>query len=58
MRQAHQRGAKLGLAEEELAFHDAMETNSAVQVLGDETQKKIPLELLATVRKNTTIVER
>ena len=56
LRQAHQRGEKLGLTEEELAFYDALETNdSAVQVLGDETLKKIALELLDTVRKNTTI---
>ena len=56
LRQAHQRGEKLGLTEEELAFYDALETNdSAVQVLGDETLKKIALELLETVRKNTTI---
>ncbi|HXG20699.1 MAG TPA: type I restriction endonuclease subunit R [Methylomirabilota bacterium] len=56
MREAHRRGEKLGLSEEELAFYDALETNdSAVQVLGDETLKKIALELLDTVRKNTTI---
>jgi type I restriction enzyme R subunit len=56
MRTAHQRGEKLGLSEEELAFYDALETNdSAVQVLGDETLKRIALELLDTVRKNTTI---
>jgi len=56
MRQAHERGEQLGLSDEELAFYDALETNdSAVQVLGDETLKKIALELLDTVRKNTTI---
>jgi len=56
MRQAHERGEKLGLSDEELAFYDALETNdSAVQVLGDETLKKIALELLDTVRKNTSI---
>ena len=56
MRQAHARGEKLGLSDEELAFYDALETNdSAVQVLGDETLKKIALELLDTVRKNTSI---
>jgi type I restriction enzyme R subunit len=56
MREAHQRGEKLGLTQEELAFYDALETNdSAVQVLGDETLKKIALELLDTVRRNTTI---
>ena len=56
MRGAHQRGEHLGLTEEELAFYDALETNdSAVQVLGDATLKKIALELLDTVRKNTAI---
>jgi type I restriction enzyme R subunit len=56
MREAHQRGEKLGLTEGELAFYDALETNdSAVKVLGDETLKKIALELLEMVRKNTTI---
>ena len=56
MRQAHERGEKLGLSEDELAFYDALETNdSAVKVLGDETLKKIALELLETVRKNSTI---
>lgn len=56
MRQAHERGEKLGLSDDELAFHDALETNdSAVQVLGDDTLKRIALELLDTVRKNTSI---
>lgn len=56
MRQAHEKGEKLGLSDEELAFYDALETNdSAVQVLGGETLKKIAFELLDTVRKNTTI---
>lgn len=56
MRQAHERGEKLGLSDEELAFYDALETNdSAVQVLGDGTLKKLAFELLETVRKYTTI---
>jgi len=56
MREAHRHGEKLGLSDEELAFYDALETDdSAVQVLGDETLRKIALELLDTVRKNTTI---
>ena len=56
MRQAHQRGEKLGLTEEELAFYDALETNdSAVQVLGNETLKKIALELVEVVRNNASI---
>jgi type I restriction enzyme, R subunit len=56
MREAHGRGEKLGLTEDELAFYDALETNdNAVKVLGDETLKKIALEVLDTVRKNTSI---
>ena len=56
MREAHQRGDKLGLTEEELAFYDALETNdSAVKVLGDETLRTLAKELADTVRKNVTI---
>ena len=47
---------KLGLAEDELAFYDALETNdSAVKVLGDETLRTIARELVETVRNNVTI---
>ena len=56
MRQAQDRGEKLGLSEEELAFYDALETNdSAVKVLGDEALKTIAIELVDSVRKNMTI---
>jgi type I restriction enzyme R subunit len=56
MREAQERGNDLGLSEDEKAFYDALETNdSAVQVLGDETLKKIALELLDTVRSNASI---
>src|SRR5579875_317778 len=56
MRAASQRGEKLNLSEDELAFYDALETNaSAVQVLGDETLRTIARELVKTVRKNVTI---
>ena len=56
MREANARGEKLGLAEDELAFYDALETNdSAVKVLGDETLLIIARELVATVRNNVTI---
>jgi type I restriction enzyme R subunit len=42
MREAHQRGEKLGFSDDELAFYDALETNdSAVQVLGDEALRTI-----------------
>jgi len=56
IREAKERGEKLGLSEEELAFYDALETNdSAVAVLGDETLRTIAQELVTTVRGNTTI---
>ncbi|MBI4489920.1 MAG: DUF3387 domain-containing protein [Deltaproteobacteria bacterium] len=56
MRQADQRGEKLHLTEDEIAFYDALETNdSAVQVLGDETLCTIARELVQTVRANATI---
>jgi type I restriction enzyme, R subunit len=56
MRQANERGEKLKLSEEELAFYDALETNdSAVQVLGDETLRKIAREVTEAVRNNVTI---
>ncbi len=56
LREAHARGEKLGLSEDELAFYDALETNdSAVQVLGDDTLRDIARELVETVRGNVTI---
>lgn len=56
MREAHKRGEKLNLTEEELAFYDALETNdSAVKVLGDEILRTIARELVETVKKNVTI---
>jgi type I restriction enzyme, R subunit len=56
MREANARGEQLGLTDEELAFYDALETNdSAVKVLGDETQRTIAQDLVRTVRANVTI---
>jgi type I restriction enzyme R subunit len=56
MKEAHNRGEELGMTEEELAFYDALEVNdSAVQVLGDETLRKIAQELVEAVRRNATI---
>ena len=56
MREANERGERLGLSEDELAFYDALETNdSAVQVLGDETLRDIARQLVLTVRNNVTI---
>src|SRR5207249_5837875 len=56
MREAAARGEQLRLTEDEVAFYDALEVNdSAVRVLGDQTLRTIARELVATVRKNTTI---
>ena len=43
MREEQNRGAALGLNEDEVAFYDALETNdSAVKVLGDDTLALCP----------------
>jgi type I restriction enzyme R subunit len=56
MREAHQRGDKLGLNEDEMAFYDALANNqSAVEVMGDEQLAFIARELIEAVRKNVTI---
>ena len=56
MRAAKERGEALGLSGDELAFYDALETSdSAVQVLGDETLRLIAWELVRTVYANVTI---
>ena len=56
MREASKRGEKLGLAEDEVAFYDALEVNdSAVKVLGDECLRFIARELLKTIRENISI---
>jgi len=56
MRQAANRGEKLGLTEDEVAFYDALEVNdSAVKVLGDEQLRFIARELLKTIRENIMI---
>ena len=50
------RGEQLNLTEEELAFYDALADNdSAVQVLGDETLRKMATELSKTIRNNLSI---
>ncbi|MCL5257285.1 MAG: type I restriction endonuclease subunit R [Chloroflexi bacterium] len=56
LREAAGRGEQLGLTDDELAFYDALGVNdSAVQVLGNDTLKKIAQELVETMRKNTRI---
>lgn len=53
---ARRRGEELGLNEDEVAFYDALETNDdAVKVLGDETLKKIALDLYKSFRENASI---
>lgn len=54
--QAAKHGEDLGLSQEEVAFYDALETNkSSVRELGDDTLKRIAVELTDSLRKNTTI---
>jgi len=53
---ADARNADLGLAEDEIAFYDALEVNdSAVKVLGDGTLRTIARELVKAVKSNVTI---
>jgi type I restriction enzyme R subunit len=56
MRDAHNRGEKLGLADDEVAFYDAIVQNdAAVLKLGDKTLKTIAHELVRAVRSSATI---
>ncbi len=56
MKAADKRGEDLGLAVDELAFYDALETNdSAVQVLGDKVLRQIALDLKTTIQRNASI---
>lgn len=56
IREARQRGEKLGLNEAEVAFYDALTANeSAVRELGDPVLRQMAQELVAAVRRNTTI---
>ena len=56
MREAYQRGAKLKLSDDEIAFYDALEVNdSAVKILGDETLQTIAKEIVSSIRENATI---
>jgi type I restriction enzyme R subunit len=56
MKEAGQRGEKLGLTEDEVAFYDALEVNdSAVAVLGDDTLRDIARDLVKSVRNSVTI---
>lgn len=46
------RGALLGLTEDELAFYDAITDNQSAMSLGDDTLKKIAHELVVIVRRD------
>lgn len=55
-KEAADRGADLGLNNDELAFYDALANNEeSVRELGDETLKKIAHELAESLRKNITV---
>lgn len=56
LRAADQRGEKMKMRPDELAFFDALADNpSAEAVLGDQTLKQIAHELVEKVRQNTSI---
>ncbi|MGN6315886.1 type I restriction endonuclease subunit R [Trinickia sp.] len=51
-----QRGMDLGLSPDEMAFYDALATNeAAVRELGDDTLKKIAVELVVKLRGSVTV---
>ncbi|MCX6822253.1 MAG: DUF3387 domain-containing protein, partial [Candidatus Aenigmarchaeota archaeon] len=51
-----ERGKKLNLSDDEIAFYDALGVNdSAVKILGDEVLRNIAIELTDTIRKNVSI---
>jgi type I site-specific restriction-modification system R (restriction) subunit len=55
-KEAAERGEQLGLKPEEIAFYDALASNEAsVRELGDETLKKIALELTEKLRRSVTV---
>ena len=55
-KEAADRGADLGLNNDELAFYDALANNEdSVRELGDETLKKIAHELAESLRKNASV---
>jgi type I restriction enzyme R subunit len=56
LRSEQDRGATLGLRDDELAFYDAVRQNdSAVLQLGDEVLKQIAQELVTVLRANTSV---
>lgn len=55
-REAAARGERMGLRPDELAFYDALANNeSAVRELGDDTLRKIAVELTERLRNSVTV---
>ncbi len=53
---AARKGDEIGLSQDEKAFYDALADNEAsVHELGDETLKKIAIELRENLRRSTTV---
>jgi len=56
IRAARQRGEESGLADEEIAFYDALaENENAVQLMGDDKLRIIAHELLINLRANVSV---
>ncbi len=56
LRDERERGTRLGLRDDELAFYDALcQNDSAVLELGDETLKAIAHGLVSVVRRNASV---
>jgi len=56
VREEKNRGKQQNMTQDEIAFYDALEVNdSAVKILGDETLRKIALELTQMIRNSVTI---
>jgi type I restriction enzyme R subunit len=56
IREADKRGNELGLTEDELAFYDAIADNeSAREFMADDILRKIAIELVEVVKRNTNI---
>lgn len=56
VRAAHKRGQEEGLSQDEIAFYDALaESQSAVELMGNDSLKLIAHELLTNLRNNVTV---
>jgi len=55
MQLANNRGDQLGLAEDELAFYDALANNESAIEMGDDTLKQIARELVLSVRNSVSV---